>query len=104
MKRPRQLITYIEYGVAKAQHKTLFNWINMSRIAQIFRYPVKGLSPEPMPKVELKPGGCIPMDRAFALAHGSTEFDPMKPVHLMMCEQENLVGYPLSCLALFLYD
>ncbi|MFP6728405.1 MAG: MOSC domain-containing protein [Alphaproteobacteria bacterium] len=98
MKRPRQLITYIEYGVAEAQHKTLFNWINMSRIAQIFRYPVKGLSPEPMPKVELKPGGCIPMDRAFALAHGSTEFDPIKPKFLpktkflMLAQNERLAS------------
>ena len=98
MKRPRQLITYIEYGVAEAQHKTLINWINMSRIAQIFRYPVKGLSPEPMSKVELKPGGCIPLDRAFALAHGSTKFDPMEPKFLpktkflMLAQNERLAS------------
>ena len=41
----------------------------MSRIAHIFRYPVKGLSPEPLAKAEVSPGGSIPMDRAFALAH-----------------------------------
>ncbi|SVC61958.1 uncharacterized protein METZ01_LOCUS314812, partial [marine metagenome] len=90
--------THIEYGVAEAQHKTLFNWINMSRIAQIFRYPVKGLSPEPMSKVELKPGGCIPLDRAFALAHGSTEFNPMEPrflpktKFLMLAQNERLAS------------
>ncbi len=54
----------------------------MSRIAQIFRYPVKGLSPEPMSKAELSPGRAIPLDRAFALAHGSTQFDAVNPKFL----------------------
>ena len=54
----------------------------MIRIAQIFRYPVKGLSPEPLSNVDLKPGGGIPLDRAFALAHGSTQFDPTDPKFL----------------------
>ena len=54
----------------------------MTRIAEIFRYPVKGLSPEPLSKVNLKPGGAIPLDRAFALAHGSTQFDPTNPKFL----------------------
>jgi uncharacterized protein YcbX len=54
----------------------------MSRIAQIFRYPVKGLSPESMSRAELTPGHCIPLDRAFALAHGSTQFDTVNPKFL----------------------
>ncbi len=54
----------------------------MSRIAQIYRYPVKGLSPEALPKTEVSPGRCIPMDRAFALAHGSTRFDAADPKFL----------------------
>ena len=54
----------------------------MARIAQIFRYPVKGLSPEAMAKAEVTPGKCIPLDRAFALAHGSTQFDTVKPKFL----------------------
>jgi hypothetical protein len=54
----------------------------MSRIAQIFRYPVKGLSPEAMTAAQLTPGRCIPLDRAFALAHGSTQFDTAKPKFL----------------------
>ena len=54
----------------------------MSRIAQIFRYPIKGRSPEPLSKVELSPGRTIPLDRAFAVAHGSTEFDAAKPKFL----------------------
>ena len=54
----------------------------MSRIAQIFRYPVKGLSPETMTAAQLTPGQCIPLDRAFALGHGSTQFDTVKPKFL----------------------
>ncbi|MBL6953412.1 MAG: MOSC domain-containing protein [Alphaproteobacteria bacterium] len=54
----------------------------MSRIAQIYRYPVKGLSPEPLSKTVVSAGRCIPMDRAFALAHGSTQFDAANPKFL----------------------
>ena len=54
----------------------------MTRIAQIFRYPVKGLSPEPLSSVEVTAGEALPLDRAFALAHGSTQFDPLNPQYL----------------------
>lgn len=54
----------------------------MPRIAQIFRYPVKGLSPEPKDSVDLTTGREIPGDRAYAIAHGSTVFDPARPQHL----------------------
>ena len=54
----------------------------MSRIAQILRYTVKGLSPEAMTAAQLTPGRGIPLDRAFALAHGSTQFDTAKPKFL----------------------
>ncbi|MDP6691841.1 MAG: MOSC domain-containing protein [Alphaproteobacteria bacterium] len=73
----------------------------MSRIAQIFRYPVKGLSPEPMSRTELSPGRAIPLDRAFALAHGSTQFDAANPKFLpktkflMLARNERLAA--LQC-------
>jgi uncharacterized protein YcbX len=54
----------------------------MPRIAQIFRYPVKGLSPEPLARTELTAGREIPGDRAYAIAHGSTVFDPVHPQYL----------------------
>jgi hypothetical protein len=44
-------------------------------IAQIYRYPVKGLSAEPLARVALTPGRPLPHDRRFALAHGATRFD-----------------------------
>ena len=70
----------------------------MSRIAQIFRYPIKGLSPEPMSKVKLSPGRAIPLDRAFAIAHGSTDFDATQPKFmpkgkfLMLARNERLAA------------
>jgi len=48
-------------------------------VADICRYPVKGLSAESLEQVELAPGACLPHDRRFALAHGSTKFDPRSP-------------------------
>lgn len=49
------------------------------KIAAIYRYPVKGLTPEPLDRVVLTPGQGLPHDRRFALAHGSTRFDPAAP-------------------------
>src|SRR5207245_9842272 len=48
-------------------------------IAAIYRYPVKGLSAEKMDRVTLMPGECLPHDRRFAIALGSTRFDPQRP-------------------------
>jgi uncharacterized protein YcbX len=48
-------------------------------VAAIHRYPVKGLSAEKIDRVGLTPGKCLPQDRRFALALGSTVFDPQRP-------------------------
>jgi uncharacterized protein YcbX len=48
-------------------------------ITDIYRYPVKGLSPERLERITLAPGRCLPEDRRFAIALGSTEFDPQRP-------------------------
>ncbi len=52
------------------------------RVATIYRYPVKGLSPEPLERVTLTPGECLPHDRRFAIAKASTRFDPAQPAWL----------------------
>ena len=41
-------------------------------VTAICRYPVKGLSAEKMDRVVLMPGECLPHDRRFAIALGST--------------------------------
>ena len=48
-------------------------------VIAIYRYPVKGLSAEEMDRVALVPGECLPHDRRFAVALGSTRFDPQHP-------------------------
>jgi uncharacterized protein YcbX len=49
------------------------------RVAAIYRYPVKGLSPEPLERVTLTHGECVQHDRRFAIAKASTRFDPEQP-------------------------
>ena len=51
-------------------------------VTAIYRYPVKGLSAEKLGRVALTPGECLPHDRRFAIALGSTLFDPEHPVWL----------------------
>jgi uncharacterized protein YcbX len=48
-------------------------------IAALYRYPVKGLSPEPLARAALVPFACIPHDRRFALARAATRIDPQRP-------------------------
>ena len=40
-------------------------------VAQICRYPIKGLNAEPLERVTLAAGQALPNDRRFAIAHGS---------------------------------
>ncbi|SPB14451.1 hypothetical protein NOV72_01693 [Caballeronia novacaledonica] len=60
------------------------------------RYPVKGLSPEPLPSVLLREAQGFPLDRAFAITDGSFEFDPDNPApepktkFLMLAKYERL--------------
>ncbi|MGI9463771.1 MAG: MOSC domain-containing protein [Aestuariivirgaceae bacterium] len=48
-------------------------------ITAIYRYPVKGLSPEPLDTVEVEAGHMLPFDRAYAIENGSRDFDPINP-------------------------
>jgi len=50
-------------------------------IQSIYRYPVKGLSPQAMPQVILAVGATLPADRAYAVENGSTGFDPAHPAY-----------------------
>jgi uncharacterized protein len=51
-------------------------------VSSLYRYPVKGLSPEQLQSVELKPGETLPFDRAYAIENGPGRFDPTAPRHL----------------------
>jgi uncharacterized protein YcbX len=49
------------------------------RISSLYRYPVKGLSPERLDKVSLTAGHYFPGDRLFAVENGRAGFDPAAP-------------------------
>lgn len=49
------------------------------KIESLYRYPVKGLTPEHLDQARLTPGHCIPFDRAFALAQGDANLDIEHP-------------------------
>jgi uncharacterized protein YcbX len=50
-----------------------------AQIANLYRYPVKGLSPEPLPSVVLDVGQTFPADRRYAIENGPSGFDPADP-------------------------
>jgi uncharacterized protein YcbX len=52
------------------------------RISAIYRYPVKGLSPEPLQRVALEAGNPLPLDREWAIENGPGQFDPDNPRYL----------------------
>jgi len=54
----------------------------MAKIQSIYRYPIKGLSPEPLPRAALTPGQTIPGDRLYAIENGPSGFDPASPTYL----------------------
>lgn len=51
-------------------------------VTGLYRYPVKGLSPEVLPNVRLEQEEGIPFDRAWAIENGPSRFDPAAPRHL----------------------
>ncbi len=67
-------------------------------ITGIYRYPVKGLSPEKLPRVALGIGQTFPADRRYAIENGPSGFDPAAPkwmskAHfLMLMRDEWLAG------------
>jgi uncharacterized protein YcbX len=70
----------------------------MPRIHAIYRYPIKGLSPEALPRVALKPGETVPGDRLYAIENGPSGFDPVhhpylaKQHFLMLMKNERLAS------------
>ncbi len=67
-------------------------------IEAIYRYPVKGLSPQPLARVPLSVGGTLPADRLYAIENGPTGFDPAHPAYfpkqrfLMLMRNERLAA------------
>lgn len=54
----------------------------MARVDAIYRYPVKGLSPERLTRTVLSAGATLPFDRAYAVENGPSGFDASAPAYL----------------------
>jgi len=53
-----------------------------AHLAALYRYPVKGMTPERLESVQLKLGETLPFDRAYAIENGHGRFDVNAPRHL----------------------
>ena len=67
-------------------------------IAGLYRYPIKGLTPEPLQRVALSTGQTVPADRSYAIENGPSGFDPAAPAwrpktqYLMLMRNERLAA------------
>ncbi len=74
----------------------------MAKIQSIYRYPVKGLTPEPLTHTLLTPGQTIPGDRLYAIENGPSGFEPASPSYLskthflMLMKNERLANLRVS--------
>jgi uncharacterized protein YcbX len=68
----------------------------LATIRAIYRYPVKGLSAEPLATAALTPGETLTGDRRYAIENGPSGFDPAMPQYmpkqrfLMLMKNERL--------------
>ena len=53
-----------------------------AELIDLYRYPVKGLSPERLVNVLLTKGQTLPFDRAWAIENGTGSFNPLEPKYL----------------------
>jgi len=51
-------------------------------VAALYRYPVKGFTPQRIERAELEEGGWFPGDRLYAVEAGPSGFDPDAPAHI----------------------
>jgi hypothetical protein len=56
--------------------------VDTATLDSIYRYPVKGLSPEGMDRVSLRAGRTLPDDRRYAIENGPSGFDTAEPQSL----------------------
>jgi uncharacterized protein YcbX len=69
----------------------------MATIQSIYRYPVKGLSPEALVRTSLSSGETIAADRTYAIENGPSEFDPSAPafkskMHFLMLMRNSRIA------------
>src|SRR5262245_27662364 len=73
-----------------------------AKVGFVYRYPVKGLSPEPLQRARLAAGETVPGDRIYAIENGPSGFDTAAPRHqpktryLMLMRNERLAALRTS--------
>jgi uncharacterized protein YcbX len=76
--------------------KNTMSEISNAAVTALYRYPVKGLSAEPLQHAMLTPGETVSGDRSYAIENGPTGFDPAVPRYfpksrfLMLMRDERL--------------
>lgn len=69
-----------------------------AEIKALYRYPVKGFSPEALDATDVPAGGTMPYDRAYAIENGPTGFDVTAPSYfpkirfLMLMRNERIAA------------
>jgi uncharacterized protein len=83
-----------EFGHATGEEPSIKSWragrkdagrrivSHSAQVQAIYRYPVKGLSGEPLERTQFMVGKTVPCDRLYAIENGHSGFDPATPVHL----------------------
>lgn len=67
-------------------------------VNSLYRYPVKGLTPQSLARVGLEPAKTLPADRLYAIENGPSGFDPAAPRYfpkqrfLMLMQNERLAA------------
>jgi uncharacterized protein YcbX len=67
-------------------------------VQSLYRYPIKGLSPQALPRTRLEAGQTVPADRLYAIENGPCGFDPAAPAYfpkirfLMLMRNERLAA------------
>jgi uncharacterized protein YcbX len=72
--------------------------LEAAKVESIYRYPVKGLSPQPLRRAYLGVGATVSGDRLYAIENGPSGFDPAAPRYqpkqryLMLMRNERLAA------------
>jgi uncharacterized protein YcbX len=68
-------------------------------ITGLFRYPIKGFSPEAMAQADLVPGRAIAQDRRWVVENGPSGFDPEAPQYVPKMKFAVLAAHPVVAAA-----
>ncbi len=78
LQRPSAIRT-VAPALTRKQRALPQSEVRMPIVRGIYRYPIKGLSPQPIPGVVVEQGRPFPLDRVFALARPGAPIDAQEP-------------------------